>query len=167
MLSRPERASIAAHVKRCVHCQSEIEELQRFMGAPPRPQESPAPSAGAWIRAVTAQLVSPGAAQALRGAARGPRSESFTPPDSDAVITLQWEPARAAPTALSGQIADLSEERWVGALVEIRQAGALVASTTVDDLGSFYLDKLPPGAVQLRLLPRGGQIVLLPEIDLA
>jgi hypothetical protein len=159
LLSGTERLVVESHLQRCARCQEELDELRRFL----KPAREPAaPNAGrAWQRALVAQLL-PASASALRGSSPAARIDLFGIQEGDAIITVQWRPGPTGTAAVLAQIADESQERWTGALVEFRREQALVATTMVDDLGGFSAGDLPGGAVEIRIIPASGQIVILP-----
>jgi hypothetical protein len=80
---------------------------------------------------------------------------------------LEARPGGPTEVLLIGQVLAEDHERWVGALVELRQAGRLRATAEVDDLGTFTCGSLRAAPTELRLTPRTGAVVVVPEIDLA
>jgi hypothetical protein len=59
------------------------------------------------------------------------------------------------------------QDAWTGALIEIRQAGALRATASIDDLGTFQTSALPMLPSELRLMRADGHALLLPEFALS
>ena len=162
----PEVAlAIELHLAECVRCTTELTDLREFMIADLPVEESPPapmPDRGSPWGALFAQLQPQRPAVALRGA--GPSALVATA--GETTIFLDVQPIAGGQLALQGQVVDADQDRWVGALVEIRQAGALVATAEVDDLGGFACPTLPPGSSELRVAPRTGRMIVLTEIDL-
>ena len=69
------------------------------------------------------------------------------------LVGLQGAPARpsaAAPPIVTGVVQDQTGAVLPGAVVELlTTAGAVVASTTSDNLGTFHFDVVSPGQYQL------------------
>lgn len=156
--------AIEAHLAGCASCSAELEELRQFMAAdlpvaaPPATPIGPSrsPRGALFARPQTQQP-----ALALRGAGAGPlmaEAEGTT-------LFLDVQTA-GAQIAIQAQLVDAEQDRWAGALVEIRQSGQLVATAEVDDLGSFAVAGLPAGLTELRLTPRAGRMLVLEDLDL-
>jgi anti-sigma factor RsiW len=159
-----EARAIAAHLAGCVRCTEELAELQQFLAADvplEAPQPAPMPPKTSPWGALFARPQPQRPAVALRGAGPGPLMAAV----GDTTIFLDVQPA-AGQIALQGQLVDADQDRWVGALVEIRQSGALVATAEVGDLGGFTCAALPVGATELRITPRHGRMIVLTDLDL-
>ncbi len=166
-----ERA-IGAHLELCARCTAEVEELRVFLQADlqapapaPVPRQTP-PSHPP--RTIFARLMprSPSLAWgALRGADDGP----LIAESPAATIVLETRQAPPQGVRISGQIADdqAKQERWDGALVEVRQQDQLVAVTFVDDLGGFTTAPVTPTTTQLHIAARDGTLIVVEQIDLA
>jgi anti-sigma factor RsiW len=154
--------AIEAHLAGCVRCTEELADLQQFLAAD-APLEAPRPApmpASAW-GALFARPQPQPSAVALRGAGPGPLMAVV----GGTTIFLDLQPT-ADQIALQGQLVDAEQDRWVGALVEIRQSGALVATAEVGDLGGFACAALPAGATELRITPRHGRVIVLTDLEL-
>jgi len=156
--------AIEAHLAGCARCTEELADLGQFLAAD-APLEAPQPApmrpkASPW-GALFARPQPQRPAVALRGAGAGPLMAVA----GDTTIFLDVQPA-AGQIAMQGQLVDADQDRWVGALVEVRQSGALVATAEVDDLGSFACAALPAGATELRITPQHGRMIVLTDLEL-
>jgi anti-sigma factor RsiW len=165
-LPADEARALDLHLAGCASCAGELAELRAFAAADiPLAEAAPAPPAP-WRSAGGALFARPAPqrpAVALRGAADGPLMAEA----GDATIFLDLRPDGAGRVALQGQLVAPDQERWAGALVELRQAGGLVATATIDELGSFACAGIPPGAAELRITPPAGRMVVLTDIAIA
>jgi hypothetical protein len=156
--------AIARHLAICASCAQEVEALRVFLLADEPPAAPAVPAPAPLDRSRRGPLLGrrlPQAA-ALRGGAGGPIQAQA----GDTTVFLDVQPAGAGQVVIQGQIVDDDQERWAGALVELRQGGALPASAAVDDLGSFGCGPLPAGPTELRATPSRGRMVILPDLDL-
>jgi hypothetical protein len=174
LVPQAQQRVIAAHLEVCPRCSAEIEDLRVFLTeAQPaqlhaQEQVLPAPPAGPRrLRALVAQLLprAPGFQLAgLRGAGDGP----LIAQSSAATIVL--EPQKIDPQAirLTGQIADEAgdQDRWDGALVEVRQADTLVAIAFVDEVGGFSCAPIQRSITDLRIIGADGTWIVVDDIDL-
>ena len=160
----PER-SIVRHLAICASCKEELETLRLFLGAEEPRRAAPRPAAlppRATPRGpLFARLLPRAPAIALRGHAAGPLQAVV----EDTMILLDTR-AAVGKVELQGQIAGDDPDRWAGALVELRQEGALRATAEVDDLGTFSCGLVPLARSELRFTPRAGRMVILPDLDL-
>jgi hypothetical protein len=155
--------AIEMHLAGCVRCTEELADLQQFLAADvPLEAPQPAPMPLSPWGALFARPQPQRPAVALRGAGPGPLMAAV----GDTTIFLDVQPADGGQIALQGQLVDADQDRWVGALVEIRQSGALVATAEVDDLGGFACAALPEGTSELRLTPKSGRMIVLTDLDL-
>jgi hypothetical protein len=167
--------AIRLHLPQCAHCREEIEMLRLFMldeesevqpalRVPAQPARR-RPVAGAPTRGWSlARLLPRAAMPALRGAAAGPLMFEA---DGGVTVFLDAQPGAADQVALHGQLVADDQEHWTGALVEVRQAGTLRATASIDDMGGFSCDSLAALATELRITRPDGRMLLLPEFDLA
>ncbi len=157
---------IAGHLAQCVLCASEIAELRAFLAtdavAAPVDRSAP-PQARPRLGEVFARLLPRPPALALRGAAVRPIGAEAP----GVAIMLETRSSGPTEVLLNGQVLAEDHERWVGALVELRQGGHLRATAEVDDLGTFACNSLRAAPTELRLTPRTGAVVVVPEVDLA
>lgn len=168
LTAAPEAARIAAHLGQCAHCSAEIALLRSFMddasaapelspAAPPRPTYP-------WLGDLIARSLAP--ARAAAPALRGGAPRSITAEAGHATIILEVQPSPAGWVTLRGQILEDDQDRWIGALVEVRQSGALATTTLIDDIGGFSCGLLLSDPAELRITPESGRAVLVPQIDL-
>jgi len=157
--------AIEAHLAGCARCAAELAELREFLATDVSLEAPPArhmpPPTSPW-GALFARPQPQRPAVALRGAGPGPLMAAA----GDTTIFLDVQAVGDGRIALQGQLADADQDRWSGALVEIRQAGALVATAEVGDLGGFACAALPAGASELRIVPRHGRMIVLTDLDL-
>jgi hypothetical protein len=158
---------ITLHLEQCVRCQAEIEELRAFLmpngllqvQLPRPPARPPRPSLGLLI----ASLLPRPPALALRGAA----SDGPIIAEADGVtVVIDLQPAADGRLLLIGQLAAEEQDSWTGALVELRQDGALQGTASLDELGGFSCGPLSPGPTELRISAESGRALLIPEIML-
>lgn len=165
-IAADQQRAIARHLEQCVRCTEEIADLVLFMrdeapvAAPPAPPARRLPARG-WS---LGRLLPRAPALALRGGAAEPLMFEA---DGGVAIFLEVRPAAGGQAELHGQLVADDQDGWVGALVEIRQAGALRATATIDDLGTFQTPALPMLPSELRLMRADGQSLLLPEFGLS
>lgn len=161
----PETASaLAEHLAVCALCSHELEDFRQLQIAEtPASSPNPLPSpAQPYPGILFAQIVA-GAGAVLRGA--GP--EPIMAEANGVTIFLDLQPRPDGRAALQGQLVANDQDVWESALVEIRQADALVATAIVDDLGSFACDALPPGGFDLRIAAPNGRMVVLANVAAA
>jgi hypothetical protein len=164
-IAAEQQRAIARHLEQCVHCTEEIGELVLFMRdeapivEPAAPARRP-PSRG-WS---LGRLLPRAPALALRGGAAEPLMFEA---DDGVAIFLEVRPVAGGLAELHGQLVADEQDRWIGALIEIRQAGALRATATIDDLGTFQTPALPMQPSELRLMCADGRALLLPEFALS
>lgn len=166
LVDRALDRSIMLHLEQCSLCKAEIEELRLFLAAaePSKirmvagPVLQPRrPTFGELI----ARLLPRTAPLTMRGVA----PTTTTAEAGSATIVLDTQPTTAGRITLQGQVLDDQQERWVGALVELRQSGVLQATATLDDLGGFQCGPLKPDPLELRLTPRQGRPIRVPEVE--
>jgi hypothetical protein len=87
--------------------------------------------------------------------------------DDGVTIFLELQPVADSQVELRGQLVADDQDNWVGALVELRQAGQLRATAAIDDLGTFRVAVLPTQPTELRVARADGRALLLPEFELA
>jgi hypothetical protein len=164
-LAVEEERAVLRHLAVCASCKQEIEELRLFLleGAdaavltPTPPVTQPA-RRGPLI----AQLLPRAAMPALRGGGGPIQAQA-----DGVTIFLDIQAAGAGQVAIQGQLVADEQDRWVGALVELRQGGTLRATAAIDDLGMFGVGPIPAQLAELRLFPQRGRAVALPDLDLS
>ncbi len=167
LVSQADMRTIARHLESCVRCSDEIEDLRVFLTAdsPPRPPAQIRPVRPRLPRPgeLIARLLPPAPALAIRGATPEPIKA-----EADGIaIFLDVQPAAGGQVMLTGQVVADDLDRWVGALVELRQADVLYATATLDDLGSFSCGPVPAGSSDLRITPQRGRPLVLSAIQFA
>ncbi len=166
LLTATEERVILRHLEQCALCKAEIEDLRLFLSvdepvqpvpvAPPPRQSQP--RRGTIIARLLPQLP----ALALRGSGSNP----LTAEANGATIFLDIQPTNDGRVTINGQLVAEEQEHWNGALVELWQAGALQATASLDDLGSFFCGPIIPGQSELRITPEQGTAIVLPDLDL-
>jgi hypothetical protein len=167
MLPASRMLIVRQHLSECPHCRREIDQLKEFMNTFPGMEGNPLQQAK-WL---VAQLVSarggPGAASepsfALRGAGEGP----IVFETDGVVIMLDIQPAGEGDVNILGQVAADDQDRWTGALVELRQSQELQFSATLDDLGAFRFEGLVAGSKELRIIPKDGSLVVVSNFEVS
>ena len=125
-------------------------------------QPAPAQSAGIW-RTLVALLVPATPRLSLRG--HGRQLASYIA--DDVTISLTVQPADAPTGGLISLYGEVDhpggdQDESAGATVEALRGEAVVAATTVDDLGTFILPPLPPRVYALRLRFSNRREVIIP-----
>ena len=59
------------------------------------------------------------------------------------------------------------QDQWIGAVVELSQAGTPQMTASLDEFGAFYLDDIGLGATQITIQSLHGVIVHILNIDIA
>jgi len=162
---------VAQHLKLCAPCSAEIELLRSFMSATAtsptpaaRPQTRPTrPPAQPWLGDLIARMLPSAQATALRGAT----THAITAEAGHTTIILEVQPSVEGWVTLRGQILEADQDRWIGALVELHQSGALATTTLIDEVGGFSCGLLRPEPAELRITPEIGRTVLVQQIELA
>lgn len=164
-LDSVEAGKIESHLKVCFRCRDEIETLRAFLvdgEKSPRMEIRPHTEANTQS---TDQLI---VREPLMAEAR----VRFSPPQGAAKphmieaeqrgikVSLTWYKARKS---LDGQL--MPVEAWEGALIMCYQPDS-VATTVVDDLGTFQIDQLPGGSAKLYIVSTDGRTVALENLDL-
>ena len=166
MLPASQMLAVAQHLRQCPHCTQEVAQLEGFLSdlAPIRED-----SLLGKAKVLIAQLVGGqgefGSAPvaALRGEDKGP----ITFEVDGVVIILDIQPTNKGMVNILGQVAADHQEQWTGAFVELRKAGELEFSATVDDLGAFRSEGVIPGPKELRITPEGGSVVVVMNFELS
>lgn len=166
LLDSAQSTAVAQHLSICPHCEAELEDLRAFLKAAALPA-SPAQQRAAQPRIprpgeLIAALMPRSPALALRGSSAGQvtaRADGLT-------IFLEFQPV-ASGFELTGQIiADSDQPEWEGALIELRQGGALADTAILDEFGEFKCTRLTQESVDLRISARTGRVVILDGLDL-
>jgi len=166
-IAAEEQRAIARHLEQCVHCSEEIGELVLFMrdeapaAEPAAPTPARRPAARGWS---LGRLLPHASALALRGGAAEPLMFEA---DGGVTIFVEVQPAAAGQAELRVQLVAEDQDAWTGALVEIRQSGALRATAVIDDLGTVNTPALPMLPTELRVTRADGHALLLPEFGLS
>lgn len=160
LLEPAARASVAAHLDSCGRCREELADLRALTGAP-EPETRPAPRPAplrARLGELFARLLPAPAAPAL--ALRGAASRTLTAEVGDLTVMLDLSPDGPG-VQIEGQLLSDTLDSWLGALVELRQDGALQSAALVDEFGGFSFGPLPHAPGELRISAEGGAAVRL------
>ena len=166
IVGRKRAKEIKAHLAECPHCRRELDQLRAFL------QEETAqvkPHRLDGVKVLIARLLgkrqegsAPGgltlrpAYATVRGEYQGP----ITLEADGVFILLDIRPTDEGQVNLLGQVAADDQERWTGAVVELRQDGALRLTTALDDLGAFRGEGLDPGLIELTIAASEGPVIL-------
>lgn len=157
---------IIRHLEQCALCRTEIADLRLFLEGtnPAVAPTATAPDRPARPRLgeLAARLLPRAPALALRGSQIGP----FTAEADGVTVFLDVQAAADGQIMVNGQVIAKDQERWIGALAELRQAGGVQAVATLDDLGGFRCGPLAPGPTDVRITPEQGPAVTVPTITL-
>ena len=157
-LPDPQMLTVSAHVRDCPHCTRELAELGEFMGADTMSDES----LSGKVQTLVARLVS--ASPAL-GALRGESREPIVLEADGITITLDIQKGSNERLSILGQLAADDQEHWTEATVSLRRGEQQESTTTVDDLGTFIIQELRPGSIQLNIRSSAGIELNIPSID--
>ncbi len=166
LLSQGQQRAITAHLDICPRCKDEVEELRTFLAeeaATATPPEHLAPTSvqlvplGRRLHVSIAHLLPTGPRQHLDGV-RGSGHGPLVAQADLATIVLESIPAEPYTVRLVGQIADErgQQERWKGALVEIRQGRSILTAAFVDEVGGFSARPVPTGPTELMITAADG-----------
>ena len=174
MLDAAQGATIAQHLQECPHCTREVAQLRSYLSElAPTVEFSPLERVRvAAVKVLVARLIGGGQEDArlalapafagIRGDARGP----ITLEADGILIVLDVQPTAEERVTILGQIASDDQDRWTGAVVELRQADELRITATVDDLGAFRCEAFPPGPTEILITPSSGNAVLVPNVEI-
>ena len=164
LVAPEDERAVRRHLAQCARCAEELEELRRFLvdGELAQAHTPPAPRLRPSIGRLVARMLPRSPALAMRGAGAGP----FMAEADGTTILIDVLTDAARQITLRCQLVSDDQERWTGALAELRQAGALRATAVVDDLGGFSCGPLVAGTAELRVTPERGRMLVLEAIDL-
>ncbi len=174
LLPTAQTVSVAQHVSDCPHCQREVAQLRDYLRGELAPALEADPMAR--VKVLIARLVGglgepgPDGGPALAPVLAGIRGEAKGPLTLEAdglLIVLDIQPAAEGRVTILGQVAADDQDHWTGASVELRQGGARQMTATIDDLGAFRCEGLPPGPTEILISPSSGIPVLIPNINIA
>lgn len=157
---------IARHLDVCARCRAEVEELRVFLVDERVPQAQPVPPARPtrpFGDAIIAHLLPRAPALALRGTA----AEPLIAEAQGTIIVLDAQPTPEGSVLLIGQVVADEQERWNGALVEVRQNNALQTTARLDNWGGWQCGPLHPRPTEIRITPQQGVALVLPDLALA
>jgi hypothetical protein len=157
-LDENEQQIVSSHLQICRYCQADVKELRRFINAPDvEPAPAPAPGFGESLRRLIAQLLPQQPALAVRGVKR---SRQFLGGVEGMNIFLEVE-ADDGNLVLTGQILAADGTPWAGGLLEIRRDSEIQTVVTLDEMGEYRCESVPPGNYELRFTGGNGyQIVV-------
>lgn len=169
----PDRAAeIQQHLLECPYCTREVLQLENYLRVlAPTIEYSPIER----VKVMIARLVGEhGEARrsgrqefapvlaGIRGEAKGP----ITLEADGILVVLDVQPADEERVTILGQVAADDQDRWTGAVVELRRTGELQMTVTVDDLGAFRCEAWSPGPTEILITPSSGDPVLIPDIEI-
>jgi hypothetical protein len=154
--------SIAEHLRDCPHCTQEVDQLRDYIkDLSPAPRPNPLEQARVLIARVIGGIEPGGLTMApayatVRGGSPGP----ITLQADGILIILEVQPSAEGRVDLIGQLASDQQELWISARVELFENGELLASDSVSDIGGFRFEGILPEAVELKITPLRGPVVL-------
>ena len=159
LLPAPPALVVSAHLRDCLLCKREVAVLESFLSS-----LAPETSLLGAVKVLIARLISgqgdlAPAGGALRGEAKGP----LTFQANGIVVLLDIKSTKEGEADIFGQLATEDQDQWTDALVELRKDDQLLASTWVDDLGTFQYTSVIPGGQELRIWPQKGPVVIVPD----
>ena len=164
LVSTSQAVTIARHVSECPHCQREVAQLRDYLRGELAPPFEVGPLER--IKVLVARLVTgPDRASTLAGI-RGEATGPITWEADGVLIVLDIQPAADGRSRILGQVAADDQDYWTGARVELRQAGELRTTVTVDDLGAFRCEAVSPGPAEILITPSRGSPVLVPNVEI-
>ena len=110
---------------------------------------------------IIAQILPPAMTPALRGNDDG----RLTAEGKGATVFLEILSTSDGFT-LTGEVVAQDAELWEGALVQILRDHDLIASTTLDDMGDFTLERLPSGTFTLQIRAEQSRMIVIHDIEL-
>lgn len=159
LLPESETESVAAHLSICPHCTAELQQLTEYLSDVEPDLEYTflermkvlvarlLPAAGS-----EAPFATGGPALAgVRGSAGEPLF--FEAGDVQITLEVQDDVAATAHKSILGLVTGADSEGWQ---VSLWREDEQLATTTVDDLGNFIFDRVPPASY--RLLLRGDDV---------
>lgn len=153
-------ARMSNHLNVCVRCQGELNDFYAMFAAK---ETTVMPTVRPFAQAARYARLMLGQATVLRGAGAGP----IIAEAGDVTIFLDIQPRTDGLASLQGQLVATDQAHWEGALVELRQHGALVATIVIDALGSFTCAALPYGTTELRVTGLKGTMIVLMNLNIA
>jgi hypothetical protein len=158
-LPDPQKLVIAQHLRECLLCEREVATLEDFLGS-----LAPESDLLGAVKVLIARLISgQGNLAPAGGALRGGGKEPLTFQANGILIVLDIKSTTEGKADIFGQLATENQDQWTDALVELRKDDQLLASTWVDDLGTFQYENVIPGGQELRIWPQAGPIVIVPN----
>ncbi len=164
--------AIEAHLTRCPHCRSELEEIRTFLreeiASPPtrrpvprRVENDRRPSRN-WLQTL-ATLLPPVPQAVLRGASNERIIRAQTEDGTMVRLAAHVEDDRVV---VQGQILG-DPAVWVGALVEVRQADHLRVITTVLESGQFRFELASTDdLIRLKISSATGSMIVVNNVSL-
>lgn len=178
LLDDSEAQAVALHLAGCSRCTTEVSELgalvqaESFEGQPIADETLSTATRPHRIRFphiafddIVATLSPRSPALAYRGATTG--REPIVAVADDIVISVDPRPTATGQVEVTGILATLEPEQWVGAVALLWLEGEVRAAVTLDENGGFAFEPVPPGIATLRIIPEVGPNVVLAELHLA
>ncbi len=167
LMDHDEARAISQHLDYCVRCVEELQTLRTFLDTNASAQTDQPQSQVQSIRERLDALIASFLPRTPALALRGTGNEPIVAVAGDITIVLDVQAAAEEQVKMIGQVTASDNDMWIGALVELRQAGKLVGTAEVDDIGGFVCGPLPTAATEVRLIAPSRTTVVLPEVPLA
>lgn len=153
MVSDANAARIKQHLAECPHCTRELRQLEAYLSQVSSDLEnSPIERVKIWIarRIPSIPLAADTAMSlptfAVRGEENGPLM--YQAGDAQLTLEIQEDPEQTENKAILGLVLGVAP---VGVMAHLWQAGELITSVMVDNLGNFIISNLAPGDYELIL----------------
>jgi hypothetical protein len=157
LLDEPEREAVAGHVKGCLDCQADLEEMRGFLGQPAlkrvvKPRD-------ARPRRNVLHPATPPPAFALRG------EIDMKVLVFDGITLILEVQEDAGRYTLRGQLTGSEVARWENALVEVQQESAQPTLGIVDENGRFQCALAGAQPARLSLYAQDKTMLVIEKID--
>lgn len=161
-----QQEEITAHLALCSSCRAEIDLFEALLNS--ETQLQPQFHASARRLPHLSEIIATLIPHSLTpsSALRGEETNKMTARGNGATVFLEVE-SLADGYTLTGQVLTGNDESWVGALVEVRQAGEFVTTARLDEMGEFRCPALPGGVISLRITSETGHTITIPDVDLS
>jgi hypothetical protein len=164
LVSTSQAVAIARHVSECPHCQREVAQLRDYLRGELAPPSEVGPLER--MKVLVARLVTGPDRAPVSAGIRGEATGPITWEADGVLVVLDIQPAADGRAKILGQVAADDQDYWTGAQVELRQAGELQATVTVDDLGAFRCEAVSPGSAEILITPSRGSPILVPNVEI-
>lgn len=176
MLTTTEAADIEQHLEVCARCTNELAELRASMLLEqvihPLASEAKRPTTAKRslrlprlsLDEIIATILPNTPTLAYRGIATN--REPIVAEVGDTVVSLDVKPAKDDQVQVTGLLASIEQEEWIGALAFLWIDDTIRATSILDDNGGFAFDLVPSGNGTLRITPEHGPTLIVLDLTL-